>query len=494
MINFSATKVFDELWTAINLTHEDENGRKVRTYRTFEEVGGSRSSKTWSNFQIIFLYGHKNRMKNIVAMRDTAVDCRDKVETDFVDWLRDPNRRVHQYEEGLITVDELDAYLKSEDLSTHLIENKSKHTWTFKKTGSVITFTGTDDENRAIGKSQDVLWVNEPYMFSEEVFKQLTQRTRDFIIVDWNPKQNHFIEKLRLKKDTFSHKSSLLDNPFCPLESRKQILSYQPLRFAKLVVDKAISVDEATDYDFTNNPISFGKKDLRELERCVQNEYQKTASEYHYKVFMLGEKAEKPNRILSGWKKIPRKQYDDLDSTEYIGCDWGKNHNWGILGAKFYDGTLYLREMNYASEVEIMKYLPSETLQQFKKDESKEGENLGIVSWMFTKLGINKKKTIVCDNNRPLKIAMLRRCGWDYAVGAQKGQGSILDGLDLLEGMDVCYTDDSPNLANEYENYSYIVDRYGIVTDEPEDANNHLIDPARYICQLLVRLGLLKRV
>jgi hypothetical protein len=213
-----------------------------------------------------------------------------------------------------------------------------------------------------------------------------------------------------------------------------------------------------------------------------------------WQVYGLGLKAEKPNRILSGWKKIPRQQYDDLDSTEYIGNDWGKNHNWGILGAKYYDGALYLREMNYASEVEIMKSLPLETLQEFKKQESKEGENLGIVSWMFAKLGINKKQTIVCDNNRPLKISMLRRCGWDYAVGAQKGQGSIKDGLDILQNLEVYYTDDSPNLENEYENYSYIVDRYGVVTDEPEDANNHLCDPSRYICQHLIRLGLLKRV
>jgi PBSX family phage terminase large subunit len=396
-------------------------------YKYIKHEGSSRSSKTTSLCEWTARECENNEGYRITVWRDTKASLGETVWKDFRKVFILSGRK----------------YKFTQDTRTIFFNN-----------GSTVEPQG-DDTTNAHGLSQNIAWLNEPYKMSENTFHQIDMRAEQ-VIIDMNPSMAHWSDKLNNHPRCKVIHSTFKDNPFCPMEMKLKILSYDP-----------------------SNPI---------------NVLNGTADAYKHAVYALGLKAEKPNRILSGWKKIPRKQYDDLQSTEYIGNDWGKNHNWGILGAKYYDGALYLREMNYASEVEIMKSLPLETLQEFKKQESKEGENLGIVSWMFAKLGINKKQTIVCDNNRPLKISMLRRCGWDYAVGAQKGQGSIKDGLDLIENIEVYYTDDSPNLSNEYENYSYIVDRYGVVTDEPEDANNHLIDPARYICQLLVRLGLLKRV
>jgi len=421
-----ATIVFQKNWDAINARNEDGS----RKYRYIINTGSSRSSKTYSLLQSHYLTAFSKDSQRISIWRETKQDVKNTVLSDFK------------------------KALLSFPMWESVIFNKTESIYTFPNR-STLEICGGDDTNKVHGFQGDVAHFNEPYKMPKEVFDQIDMRTSDYIVIDWNPRSNHWIDDLSKQDNAIVIHSTFKDNPFVPEQQRLKILSYEPTEF---------------------------------------NTIQGTANEWMWQVYGLGLKAEKPNRILSGWKKIPRKQYDDLQSTEYIGNDWGKNHNWGILGAKYYDGALYLREMNYASEVEIMKSLPLETLQEFKKQESKEGENLGIVSWMFAKLGINKKQTIVCDNNRPLKISMLRRCGWDYAVGAQKGQGSIKDGLDLIENIEVYYTDDSPNLSNEYENYSYIVDRYGVVTDEPEDANNHLIDPARYICQLLVRLGLLKRV
>ena len=322
-MQINATKVFQECWEAIQATYTNEKGQQQRKYRLIEQVGGSRSSKTWSNFQIIFLYGLRNRNKVITIMRDTAADCRDKIEPDFMNWLKDPNGRIKQFEEGEITAEQLDQYLENESLMQYLKQNKSEHSFTFLATDSKITFTGTDDEDRSIGKSQHVLWINEPYVFSEEVFKQLTQRTADFIIVDWNPRQNHFIEKQRLKDDTFTHKSTLLDNPFCPLESKKQILSYQPLKYANAITTKQLTEAQAKNYDHETNPIGLTTKQLKEINRCIHNELTSTASEYHWLVYGLGEKAEKPNKIYHGWKEIPIEYYNELDYTKFYGLDYG---------------------------------------------------------------------------------------------------------------------------------------------------------------------------
>ena len=92
--------------------------------------------------------------------------------------------------------------------------------------GCDIAWQLLDNEDDAMGMTQTICWINEPYNFSHEVYRQLAQRSK-FIIFDWNPKQNHWIEKEKLKKDTFVHYSTFRDNPFISLEGKRQILSYQ---------------------------------------------------------------------------------------------------------------------------------------------------------------------------------------------------------------------------------------------------------------------------
>jgi len=487
-ISFKATKVFNETWEAVTATYLDAKGVLRRKYRLIEQVGGTRSSKTWSDFQVFFLYGFQNQHKEMVVMRDTAADCRNKVESEWIKWLRDPNARVKEFEQGLITAEELNKFLEEESLHKYFNENKSLHKWTFKHNKTEIIFTGTDDEDRAIGKTQDVLWVNEPYKFSEEVFLQLMQRTTDFGIVDWNPKQNHFIEKQRLKPDTVTFRSTLLDNPFCPRETKKQVLSYQTVSYSDIVVKKLLTDAAAKAYDCDTNVLRFDKKQIKELRRCVTNENQETASAYHWAVYGMGEKAERPNRIFR-WKKIPLEQYLAIQVNKvYIGNDWGKVDPWAIVEVKYYDGAMYCRQLNYKSEDELMCKLGVQDMNEIKQEDE------GIVRWMYKKLGIKKRGVmILADTNRPLKIAMLRRCGFD-TYGANKPAGSILDGIGLLCNTEVYYTSDSPDIEFEQENYSRDVDSSGKTLEEPEDANNHLMDAIRYVALKLQALGILRRV
>ena len=109
--------------------------------------------------------------------------------------------------------------------------------------------------------------------------------------------------------------------------------------------------------------------------------------------------------------------------------------------------------------------------------------------------GIPQDAVIVCDNNRPLKIIALREAGWEYAVAASKPTGSIIDGIDLLNNLEVYYTASSINIKNEQENYSRKVDRYGVVLEEPEDKDNHIAgDPARYVALFLQAEGIIRKV
>ncbi len=486
-IKFQATKVFSETWAAINATVINPlTGQSERKYKLIEQKGGTRSSKTWSDLQCIFLYGYNNPYEEIVVMRDTAVDCRDKVESEWIKWLRDPNCRVIQFQKGELNAEELNDFLAKESLVGYFDNNQSHHSWTFKHNKSKITFTGTDDPDRAIGKTQSVLWVNEPYKFPEEVFIQLTQRTSGFTIVDWNPKEDHFIEKQRLKDDTITLQSTLLDNPFCPEQTKKQVLSYQPLSLCAAVTVYKLTTDQAYAYNLETNELNLSTKQLKELARCIKNRNQQSESYYHWMVYGLGEKAERPNRIFK-WIEIPLDEYFKIDVETYYGVDWGAVDPWGVVEIKYYDGALYIRELNYDSENILRENMNDTDRAQIS------GLDEGIVRWLFKRLNIPFNRTLVCDNNRPAKILGLREAGWEYAMAAD-GLKAIKDGIDLLNNLKVYYTSDSKNLKHEQENYSRKIDRYGVVLEDPEDANNHLLDPTRYVAQYLRNEGVIRNI
>jgi phage terminase large subunit len=464
-----ATIVFQKNWEAINaMAYKDgqpiynESGVPQRKYKYIINEGSSRSSKTISLIDCYDLYARANDNKRMTVWRDTKTDCKKTVLNDTLKHLKKTNR-----------------YKVGQDF------NKTESIFTYN-TGSTFEIHGTDDEETVHGLTQDVAWFNEPYRISRDTFDQIDQRTSDFIFIDWNPKKAHWIEDIKKDKRTLVIHSTFKDNPFCPDEQRTKILSYQPVKLCEVVESKILTESEAREYNIEINPLSLTEKQIKELSRCRENELKKSANEFNWMVYGLGLKAEKPNRIFR-WAEIPEHEYKALDAKTYIGVDWGTVDPWGIVEAKYYDGCLYLHELNYLSENNIREKLTPVELQQINAMDE------GIVSFVFNKLNVSKKNPIVCDTNRPLKIAALRKAGWP-ALPAMKSPGSIIDGIDLLNNLKVFYTHTSVNLKYEQENYSRDVDRYGVILEEPQDVDNHLCDPARYIGQYLQYLGIIKKV
>lgn len=453
-----ATIVFQKNWDAINALNKDG----TRKYRYIINEGSSRSSKTVSLIDCFDIYARSNENKRLTVWRDTKTDCKKTVLTDALKHLKKTSR-----------------YKSGQDF------NKTESIFTYS-TNSTFEIHGTDDEETVHGLTQDAAWLNEPYKISRDTFDQIDQRTSDFIFIDWNPKKSHWIETLKKDSRTIVIHSTFKDNPFCPPEQRIKILSYQPISFCSIVLDKLITEQEALTYNLTENPLKFTELQLKELSRCRENESKGSSNLFNWQVYGLGIKSEKPNRIFK-WTEISLEAYKAIDSKIYNGVDWGAVDPWGILEAKYYDGALYFRELNYSSENEIRARLTIPELAQIN------GQDEGLVSWIFTKLGIDKKNIVVCDSNRATKIAVLRRGGWQ-AMPAAKGPGSILDGIDLLNNMKVYYTSDSINLKYEQENYSRSVDKSGYVLEEPEDTNNHLMDPCRYIAAYLRSIGVIKKI
>lgn len=452
-MEFEATVVFEGIWDAINA----RTASGERRYRYIILEGSSRSSKTTSLIDAFDLYAREYSNKRMTIWRDTKKDCKQTVLNDILKHLRFKK-----------------FWLK--DFKYHITDSVLTY-----NTTSTIEIHGTDDDERVHGLTQDVAWFNEPYKISRDTFDQIDQRTSDFIVLDWNPKKSHFIDDLKKDKRAIVLHSTFLDNPFCPVEQRNKLLSYQPVSHCEAVTSGLKSAKQIFDGDIYDLEIDM----LAEALRCIENHDKNSASAFKWEVYGLGLKAERPNRIFN-WEPISPHDYNNIEGVKIVASDWGVVDPWAVLEGKLYDGALYLKQLNYKSENELRESMSIRELLEIQQDED------GLVKKHFQKLGVSPDQIIVCDTNRPNKIKALRASGYEYAIAAVKGK--ILDGIDLLLGMKVYYVSTSEDLKEEQENYSRKVDKYGVVLETPEDENNHLMDCARYIAEYLRQEGYITKV
>ena len=475
MPELSGTIVFEKNWSAMHTPCESCKGAAKdaeecshcagsgNQYRYIINRGSSRSSKTVSINDCFDLYSRANNNKRSTVWRDTKRICVDTVLKDAIKHFKQTGRwKVNQ---GF---------------------NKTDKTISYTETDSTIEFYGADDEETVHGMAQDMAWFNEPYKISKDVFDQVDQRTSEFIFIDYNPKKGHWVEDIIKDKRAIVIDSTFLDNPFCPPEMRRKILSYKPVSMSIVVESGQLQKSEAMDYNLVDNKLDLDKKTLDDLILCRENESKNSADAFKWSVYGLGLKAERPNRIFR-WNKITLEDYQSIEGITLVVTDWGKVDPWAVVEVKYYDGGLYCKELNYKSENEIRSEMTSTERAQTN------GDDEGIVTWLFSKLGISERTEIVADNNRPMKIIALRRGGWT-AHPAGKLKGSIIDGIDLLDDLTVYYTRESVNIDYEQENYSRKTDRHGEVLEEPEDADNHCMDAIRYGALHLQRIGVVKKV
>lgn len=105
--------------------------------------------------------------------------------------------------------------------------------------------------------------------------------------------------------------------------------------------------------------------------------------------------------------------------------------------------------------------------------------NRELAEWIKSK-GYNTKLTIA-DSAEPKSIAELNDNGCMF-TGAKKGPGSVEYGETWLDGLEEIVIDPvrTPNVAREFENIDYQVDKDGNVRSKLVDKDNHTIDATRY--------------
>jgi PBSX family phage terminase large subunit len=390
-----ATIVFEKIWNAIHAVNTDGS----RKYKYIINTGSSRSSKTFSILQAHWVMCLKNPNTRVSIWRETKADCKMTI-------LADLKKAVPSFPN-----------------IENVVFNKTESIYTFSN-GSTIEFMGGDEENRVHGFQGDIAHLNEPYKFGLEAFNQIDMRTSGFIIIDWNPKNKHWIDEVSKRDNAIVIHSTYKDNPFIPEEQKKKILSYDP-----------------------SNPY---------------NVEQGTADAYLHAVYALGLKAEKPNRIFKGWNNLTDKDFYKLPYQIYYGLDFGLSAPTSLVAMKF-DG-----DENYFFK-EIL-YKPLNDIKGSLTDE-------------FERLGIEKHVQIICDSGNELnkeEARKLKNAGYNV-IQAKKGSGSISAGIETMQKSKIHYTQDSVNLEQEYENYSWKVWQ-GIQMDVPEEnGDDHALDAMKYV-------------
>lgn len=96
----------------------------------------------------------------------------------------------------------------------------------------------------------------------------------------------------------------------------------------------------------------------------------------------------------------------------------------------------------------------------------------------IVKMGYGKEH-IRADSAEPKSIDEL--VGYGLRVkAANKGGGSIQNGIQFIQDLELIIHPRCVNFLTEISNYTWQVDKFGKKTNKPEDDNNHLMDAMRY--------------
>lgn len=402
-------------------------------YRYIVNSGGSRSSKSYSIVQTLVIRALTKKNWKISCFRNLRIDCIGSVGEDL---------------KNIITGDE---YLQKK-----FSYNIKDGIWKCKS-GSTIHLQGTEKLSKALGMKNNDIFFNEISEFSKEVFDQLDQRCTDVVFIDYNPSKEFYIEAYRTNPMAKFIHSTYKDNPFLTSGIIAKLEGYCPYEIGTFEIkDRKIM--------YKGEPVGEHNQPPPHIEN-VKNQ---TADPFNYAVYCLGLGSERPNRVYRGWNTCTKEYFNKIQCTSYFGLDFGSSSPTAVVEVKWDgDRTFYLDEKLYK---------PSNTFR--------------MPTYEYLKTSITppilEGQLIVADSAKNSMVMDLQLGGLT-AVGANKGAGCKERMRTQVQSFKIVYTDTSRNIDNEYHDYCFKLDRYGLATDDIEDKNNdHLMNSIEYIVDYLI--------
>lgn len=171
-----------------------------------------------------------------------------------------------------------------------------------------------------------------------------------------------------------------------------------------------------------------------------------------WRVYGLGELGEVEGKIYKDWKLIDTIPHEAR--LERRGLDFGYSVDpTSILDIYYYDGGYIFDEKTHQK---------------------------GLTNKQIADILLNLPQTLVmADSAEPKSIDEIKGYGISI-LPAQKGQGSVHQGISYVQSQQISVTKRSLNIIHEYRNYMWKTDKDGKILDVPEKGFDHSMDAVRY--------------
>jgi phage terminase large subunit len=161
--------------------------------------GGARSTKTWSIMQLLWLICQKSEKGVLISVVSESIP---------------------HLKRGCIR----DFQTMMQDEWKESAWNATDKIYTFGK--SRIEFFSADTPDKVHGPARDILFINECIDIPFEIYRQLAIRTRGLILLDYNPREEFWIDDKILPRDGVTLiRSTYKDNPFLSARQIEEIES-----------------------------------------------------------------------------------------------------------------------------------------------------------------------------------------------------------------------------------------------------------------------------
>lgn len=318
--------------------------------------------------------------------------------------------------------DFLDICRETNVLATSLW-NKTNSTL-YLKNDSLIEFYSVDTMG-AHGARRDLLYVNEANRISWDTFSALEVRTRQKVLIDFNP-VNEF----------WAH-TELVNN-----KGRDDV------QFLKVTYKDNEALDDMT------------VKTIEQRRGDGTNNW--------WRVYGLGEIGSLEGNIYEGWISVP-----EIPKNCHIvryGVDFGFSNDPTAVIAVYEDDEqgLWLKQ-----ELCKTRMLTPELVENLKKAVEECGDALFVCD--------NARPEIIAE----LQANGIRAIGCDKTPG-EKMNGKRYN-IELVQRRKIHYLSTDRDLEREYLSYKWRTKKTGEILDEPEDGNDHCMDAIAYAVRDLER-------
>ena len=261
-------------------------------FRFIINSGGSRSSKTYSTLQILYLIAKNSKKKIIIHIVSISIPhLRDGAITDF------------------------DLILQGEGVNLDNVKIKTPYTYTIGL--ATIRFIGADKIGGVLGAQRDILFINEANNLKFPIVHQLIQRTTKTVFIDYNPSSKFWVETegISERETAITLHSTFMDN-----------------------------ISNLSDSQITEFSEGKRKHDI-EVAKDIKGHW------YNWwRVFGLGIKGMVEGSIFNNWRTG---EFDDSLTVMY-GMDFGWTHPFVLIKVAFDKKKMiiYIEELIYKSKVE----------------------------------------------------------------------------------------------------------------------------------------------